>query len=78
MQNNRKDYFKFPKYNGSKIPFMQACLEYIRSGKKHKGARMRIIDGFFRIRSWNKVFHRWEWEPVVETPQHYMELKKCH
>ena len=56
------------KWNDSEIQIMAACKEYMASGKKHNGAKMRINNGFFCVRDWNKCFQHWVWTPICKTP----------
>lgn len=63
----KENYFKFPEWNGNRNILRDACKAYMESGKKHRGARMRIIGGYYAIRSWNRVFNKWSWVPIVEV-----------
>lgn len=64
---NEKFKFNFAKWNGSKVQLIVACKDYIASGKKHNGAKMRVVNGCYCVRNWDRFLHRWSWTPIVST-----------
>lgn len=68
--------FDFGSWRGSNIQLIRACKDFLASGRKHKGAKMRIIDGYYCIRNWNHVSRRMEWHAITETPARMIAEKR--
>ena len=66
-KKTRENYFKFPEWNGDRNILRAACKAYMESGKKHRGARMRIVGGYYSVRYWNDIHHKWGWSPIVDV-----------